>query len=148
MNQDLPPPPQELRPWYYQNLFLVVAFVLWPAWSVLILRSPWNHGNFGIISGGVAWMVLIVGGVAIFLTVQAGRWDLVVLIVPPGIVVTIALQVFWEAYKKQYLGPYLPGNGDGASGASGGQESALSQSGATPRARLRRRSRSRRSLRR
>ena len=148
MNQDLPPPPRELRPWYYQNLFLVVAFVLWPAWPVLILRSPWNSGNFGIFSGGVAWMVLIVGGVAVFKTAQAGRWDLIVLIVPPGLVLTFALQVFWAAYKKQYLGPYLPGNRNGASGASEGQESAQSQPGSTPRGRLRRRSRSRRTHRR
>jgi hypothetical protein len=146
MNQDLPPPPPELRPWYYQNLFLVVAFVLWPAWPILILRSPWNHGNFGIISGGVAWMVLIVGSVAIFLTVQAGRWDLVVLIVPPGIVLTVALQVFWASYKKRYLGPYLPRTDNGASEAPAGQESARSQQRATSKER-RRRSRSRRSSR-
>jgi len=148
MNQDLPPPPQHLRPWYYQNLFLVVAFVLWPAWSILILRSPWNHGNFGIISGGVAWMVLIVGVVAIFLTVQAGRLDLVVLMVPPGIVLTIALQVFWASYKKQHLGPYLPDYGTAASGTPDHHETAPSEQGAAPRGRPRRRSRSSRSNRR
>ena len=149
MNQDLPPPPRELRPWYYQNLFLVAAFVLWPAWPVLILRSPWHNG---ILSGGVAWCALIVGSVAVFKTAQAGRWDLIFLLVPPGVVLTIALQVYWEAYKKQYLGPYLPGNSNEAPGASAGQESAPSQSGAmpgsTPRARLRGRSRSRHSPRR
>ena len=142
MNQDLPPPPRELRPWYYQNLFLVAAFVLWPAWSVLIIRSPWHNG---ILSGGVAWAALIVGSVAGFRSIQAGSWDLIVFYYVPGIVLTIALQVFWAAYKKEYLGPYLPGN---SNGASGGQESASSQPGAapgsTPRARLRRRSRSRR----
>ncbi len=152
MSQDLPPPPRELRPWYYQNLFLAVAFVLWPAWPVLILRSPWNSGNFGILSGGVAWMILIVGAVAIFLTAQAGRWDLIVLTVPPGLVLTIALQVFWAAYKKEYLKPYLPEYNIEAYGASTGQDTAPSQPDATsqptPRARLRRRSRSRRSSRR
>ena len=144
MNQDLPPPPRELRPWYYQNLFLVVAFVLWPAWSVLIIRSPWHTGT---MSGGVAWCALIVGSVAVFKTAQVDRWDLIVLIVPPGLVLTFALQVFWESYKKQYLGPYLPEITNKAAQtteASSGQDPAPS----TPRERLRRRSRSRRSNRR
>lgn len=149
MNQDLPPPPRELRPWYYQNLFLVAAFVLWPAWPVLIIRSPWHNG---ILSGGVAWAALIVGSVAGFKSVQAGSWDLILLYYVPGFVLTIVLQVFWEAYKKEYLGPYLPGIASGASSESGGQESTASQPdptlGSTPRARLRRRSRTRRAPRR
>lgn len=148
MNQDLPPPPRELRPWYYQNLFLVAAFVLWPAWPVLIIRSPWHNG---ILSGGVAWMLLIVGSVAVFKTAQAGAWDLIALIVPPGLVLTFALQVFWASYKKQYLGPYLPeynNEKSGTTGASDRQDSVPSQPASTPRGRLRRRSRSRRSSRR
>ena len=149
MSQDLPPPPRELRPWYYQNLFLAVAFVLWPAWPVLIIRSPWHNG---ILSGGVAWCALIVGSVAGFKSVQAGSWDLIVVYYVPGFVLTFALQVFWAAYKKEYLRPYLPEYNTEAYGASTGQDTAPSQpdatSQSTPRARLRRRSRSRRSSRR
>ena len=145
MNQDLPPPPQELRPWYYQNLFLMVAFVLWLAWAVLIIRSPWHNG---ILSGGVAWAYLICGSVFVFKTVQAGAWYPVLNYLVPGLVLTVALQVFWAAYKKQYLGPYLPEYNSAASGTPEDEGSAPSQSGAmpdsTPRARLRRRSRSRR----
>ncbi len=148
MNQDLPPPPRELRPWYYQNLFLVAAFVLWPAWSLLIIRSPWHNG---ILSGGVAWATLIVGSVAIFKTAQVDRWDLIVLIVPPGLALTFALQVFWESYKKQYLAPYLPvitpavtNEASQKTEASSGQDYAPSPPGSTPRERQRRRSRSRR----
>ncbi len=148
MNQDLPPPPRELRPWYYQNLFLVVAFVLWPAWSVLIIRSPWHTGT---LSGGVAWCALIVGSVVGFKSVQAGSWDLIAIYYVPGLVLTFALQVFWASYKKQYLGPYLPvitNEAAQTTEASNGQDPAPSAPGSTPRERLRRRSRPRRSNRR
>ena len=62
------PPPQDLRPWYYQNWFLIPTFVLgwpitpvsivWPLWAVLIIRSPWHNG---IMSGALAWAMLLSG---------------------------------------------------------------------------------------
>lgn len=142
MNQDLPPPPRELRPWYYQNLFLAAAFVLWPAWSVLIIRSPWHNG---ILSGGVAWAALIVVSVGVFKTAQVGRWDLIVLLVPPGLVLTFALQVFWEGYKKQHLHQYLSQDGLEKCGSVSEITAARpSAGGSTARSRLRRRPRPRR----
>ena len=52
---------EQKRPWYYSTWFLALTFILgwpviqfsiglpvpllWPAWSILILRSPW-HRNF------------------------------------------------------------------------------------------------------
>lgn len=142
MNQDLPPPPWELRPWYYRNLFLVAAFVLWPAWSVLIIRSPWHNG---ILSGGVAWAALIVGSVAVFKTIQADGWDIIVLLLPPGLVLTLVLQVFWEGYKRQELRPYLQQTGDDAPADS---TPGPSPSESTPRSRMRRRRSTRRAPRR
>ena len=59
MNQERPPPPDELKPWYYQYWFLYPVFAFWPLWAVLILRSPWHNG---VASGAVAWAMLIVGG--------------------------------------------------------------------------------------
>ena len=146
MNQDLPPPPQQLRPWYYQNLFLVASFVLWPTWPILIIRSPWHNG---ILSGGVAWAYLICGSVLVFKSIQEGLWDLMVLMLPPGLVLTFALQVFWESYKRQDLRPYLPvSTGEESTDTGSGVPKRSVPSGSTPRSRQRRRSRSRRSPRR
>ena len=97
-------------------------------------------------------MALIVGSVLGFKFIQAGAWDVIVIYYVPGLVLTIALHVFWESYKKQYLGPYFPEYNKVVSGAPGGEETAPPRSGestgSSPRARLRRRSRSRRSPRR
>ena len=106
MNQALlPPPPEELRPWYYENLFLVAAFVLWPCWSFLILRSPWHNG---IMSGGVAWAALILGGVLGVRSVVEGSGGLVIVFYVPGIVLTLGTQIHWAGYKKQFIDPLYP----------------------------------------
>ena len=146
MTQDLPPPPQQLRPGYYQNLFLVASFVLWPTWPILIIRSPWHNG---ILSGGVAWAYLICGSVLVFKSIQGGLWDLIVLMLPPGLVLTFALQVFWESYKRQELRPYLPVSAGGeTTHTEPGTRKKGVTSASTPRSRQRRRSRSGRSPRR
>ena len=105
MSQQLAPPPKELRPWYYENLFLVAAFVLWPSWSFLILRSPWHNG---ILSGGVAWACLIVGAVLAFRSVTEGNGGVVIVFFVPGMALTVATQVHWAGYKKQFIDPLYP----------------------------------------
>ena len=55
---DPTPPPEELKPWYYQDWFIFPTVIFWPLWAVLIIRSPWHNG---LISGAVAWAMLIVG---------------------------------------------------------------------------------------
>ena len=109
------PPPAELRPWYYQNLFLAVAFVLWPSWSFLILRSPWHNG---IMSGGVAWAALILGSVAGFRSLVEGSGDIVIVFFVPGIVLTLGTQIHWAGYKRQFIDPLYPADtGQGAADA-------------------------------
>ena len=109
MNQEpLPPPPKELLPWYYQNLFLAVAFVLWPSWSILILRSPWHNG---ILSGGVAWSALIVGSILGVRSVVEGSGSLLIVFGVPGLVLTLWTQIHWSGYKRQFINPWLPALG-------------------------------------
>ena len=105
MNQEPAPPPEELRPWYYQNLFLIAAFVLPPSWSVLILRSPWHNGIF---SGGLAWACLIVGAFVAFKSVQDGSGSVVIVFIVPGLALTLATQAHWAGYKKQFIDPLNP----------------------------------------
>ena len=103
MNQEPPPPPpKELLPWYYQSLFLAVAFVLWPSWSFLILRSPWHNG---ILSGGVAWAALILGTVLGVRSVAEGSGSLVIVFYVPGLVLTLGTQIHWAGYKRQFIDP-------------------------------------------
>ena len=111
MSQERPPPPKELRPWYYQNLFLIAAFVLWPSWSFLMLRSPWHNG---ILSGGVAWAALIVGVVLGFRSVVEGSGGLVIVFYVPGLALTLVTQVHWAGYKRQFIEPLYPSVGNPA----------------------------------
>ncbi len=101
MSQERPPPPDELKPWYYQYWFLYPVFVFWPVWAVLILRSPWHNG---VASGAVAWAMLIVGGYWIgwMQLYQAGELNqFTTTIIIPGLILTIVTQVFWVRDKRK-----------------------------------------------
>ena len=95
------PPPDEFRPWYYHNMFLFLTFVLgwlmlWPVWSVLIMRSPWHNG---IISGGLAWAMLLTGGFRLWEQMQSNPTSTVVMLLP-GLALTVATQVLWSRHKR------------------------------------------------
>ena len=93
------PPPQELKPWYYQEWFMFPTAVFWPLWAILIIRSPWHNG---LISGAVAWAMLIVGGYFII-------WDqlipdqrlnpITITLIFPGLLLTLITQVHWMRYR-------------------------------------------------
>jgi hypothetical protein len=113
--QQLPPPPQELRPWYYHNWFLIPAFVLgwpitpvsivWPLWAVLIIRSPWHNG---IISGALAWAMLMTGA---FMLVRQMESDsaTAMKVLLPGVVLTVVIQVLWSKHKRALPAASLTG---------------------------------------
>lgn len=80
------------RPWFYRTWFLIVAFFLWPIWTVLIVRSPWHKSmwwkalawSFGIFGGYVilgdlsqeplaAWFPFVL--IVILLVVILSQWD-------------------------------------------------------------------------
>ena len=100
--QQLPPPPQELRPWYYRSWFLISAFVLgwplpysfvlWPVWAVLILRSPWHNG---IIPGGLAWAMLLTGAFGLVQLMRSNPSGALALLLP-GLALTVVTQVLWS----------------------------------------------------
>lgn len=101
MNRDRPPPPRELKPWYYQDWFLFPVFVFWPVWAVLILRSPWHNG---LISGAVAWAMLIVGGFEIFwlqLVESGGLSDITITLILPGLILTVLTQALWLRDRRR-----------------------------------------------
>jgi hypothetical protein len=110
MEQGQPAPPQELRPWYYKNWFLFPAFILgwpvpgipllWPMWSILIIRSPWHRG---FISGTLAWAMLMSGGAMIWLGILDSRVDpvLAVAMAAPGLVLTVITQTLWTKYRRE-----------------------------------------------
>ena len=103
--EDRSPPPSDLKPWYYQTLFLVAALVLWPSWSFLILRSPWHNG---ILSGGLAWAFLVAGGVLGFRSVMESDGSFVIVFYVPGIALTLGTQIHWAGYKRQFIDPLYP----------------------------------------
>jgi len=115
MKQPLPllVPPD--RPWYYQGWLLIIAFLLgwplpyffllWPLWSILIIRSPW-HTNF--LYRVLAWAMLFSGGVlvvrALFKAEVAPEGVLV--FVMPGLILTGVTQFLWS---RQRRGPAATG---------------------------------------
>ena len=93
------PPPLELKPWYYQEWFMFPTLVFWPLWAILIIRSPWHNG---LISGAVAWAMLIVGGYLIIWPqlIQSGRLnDFTIVLILPGLLLTVITQVHWMRYR-------------------------------------------------
>jgi len=98
------------RPWYYQNWFLIAAFLLgwplpyffllWPVWSVLIIRSPWHRGFLYQV---LAWAMLFSGGVLAarwLVQGQAAAYGVLVSIVP-GLVLTGVTQFLWTRHKRE-----------------------------------------------
>lgn len=109
MEQNQPaPPPKELKPWYYQDWFLFPVFVFWPVWAVLILRSPWHNG---LVSGAVAWAMLIVGAYIMGWEqlVQTGSLHNVALVlIIPGLVLTVVTQIQWARDKPRVMQGHRP----------------------------------------
>ena len=109
-----PPPPEQLKPWYYQYWFLYPAFMFWPVWSILILRSPWHNG---LISGAIAWAALFVGSYALYTWSIGGRDGINALlagnitppallagqIILPGILLTIITQTHWQRHRHRIM---------------------------------------------
>ena len=103
--QQPPPPPQDLRPWYYRNWFLFPAFVLgwpifqlsilWPLWAVLIIRSPWHNG---MISGSLAWAMLLTGAFVLVPLMQSNP-GAAVMVLLPCLALTVVTQVSWSKHK-------------------------------------------------
>lgn len=101
-----PPPPQDLRPWYYRNWFLIPAFVLgwpitplsivWPLWAVLIIRSPWHNS---IISGALAWAMLLTGGFELVRLVESNPGAAISRLAP-GVMLTVVTQMLWSRHKQ------------------------------------------------
>ena len=104
--QQPPPPPADLRPWYYRNWFLIPAFVLgwpivpetsilWPLWAVLIIKSPWHNG---ILSGGLAWAMIMTGGYLLVSRAGSSPGATAALLLP-GVALTVLTHVHWSKYK-------------------------------------------------
>jgi hypothetical protein len=96
-----PPPPSELKPWYYQDWFLFPAFIFWPVWAVLILRSPWHNG---LVSGAIAWAMLIVGSYLIVwrqLVQSGGLNQVTVTLIIPGLILMVVTQALWLGDRKK-----------------------------------------------
>jgi hypothetical protein len=98
------------RPWYYHNWFLIPAFIfgwpilyvsLWPAWAVLIIRSPWHTG---FITGTLSWAMLLAGGTMIVVRFREPDVNLLELaaLIAPGLVVTGITQAHWSKHKSDY----------------------------------------------
>ena len=120
MSQEQPVPQEQNRPWYYSTWFLALSFILgwpfqfsiglnvpllWPAWPVLILRSPW-HRNF--ITGTVAWAMLMSTGFLVIVQFAAidTETELHILrtaiVVAPGLIVTAITQYFWTRDRRKF----------------------------------------------
>lgn len=118
MNQAESPPPSVRRPWYYQNRFLIPAFilgwpfaypfVLWPVWALLIIRSPW-HTSLPIRA--LAWAMLITGAILVVMRFRAGEGteagttaggpEVAIILVLPGFILTVLTQLLWARYKMK-----------------------------------------------
>ncbi len=145
--EEPPPPPQELKPWYYQEWFMFPTAVFWPLWAILIIRSPWHNG---LISGAVAWAMLIVGGYLIIWPqlIQTGRLnDFTIVLIIPGLLLTLITQVHWTRYRP-VLRASLISSESVSDSAGGGRVSPASGEAAKGARRRRRGSRAGRSRRR
>lgn len=118
MSQEQSPPSNVRRPWYYQNRFLIPAFilgwpfaypfVLWPVWALLIIRSPW-HTSLPIRA--LAWAMLITGAILVVMRFRAGEGaeagttaggpEVAVILVLPGFILTVVTQLLWAKYKMK-----------------------------------------------
>ncbi len=101
MNEELPTPPNELKPWYYQYWFLYPVIAFWPLWAVLIIRSPWHNR---LVPRAVAWAMLFVGGYLIgWQQIYQNRElnDFTITILIPGVLLTGVTQILWIWDKKK-----------------------------------------------
>ncbi len=134
MAQEQPAPQEQRRPWYYSAWFLALTFILgwpiqfsiglnvpllWPAWPVLILRSPW-HRNF--ITGTVAWAMLMSGGFLVIIQFAATETEdelhilRTAIVVAPGLIVAAITQFLWTRDRRKFD---LSGSGDAAGPVEG-----------------------------
>lgn len=97
--QENPPPPTYPKPWYYQDGYLHALIIFWPLWSILILRSPWHNR---ILTGGIAWAVLFIGGFLGLKWIQAGHYQNPIVLFMPGVLMTMYIQVQWTNYKRAH----------------------------------------------
>ncbi len=119
------PPPLELKPWYYQEWFMLPTLVFWPLWAILIIRSPWHNG---LVSGAVAWAMLIVG--AYFIVVEQLIPDrslnpITITVIMPGLLLTLITQVHWARYRPVLRAGILSSSSE-ADSADGGRASTVS----------------------
>ncbi len=98
----LPTPPEELKPWYYQYWFLYPTIIFWPLWPALIIRSPWHNG---LVSGAIAWALLIVGGYLVYRRMQIGGTVALttLMLIVPGLMLTLITQIHWQFNRRQIL---------------------------------------------
>jgi len=119
MAQEQTGSPEKKRPWYYSTWFLALTFILgwpviqfsiglpvpllWPTWSILILRSPW-HRNF--ITGTVAWAMLMSGGFLVIFQFLSPDIELNPLlsgvIVAPGLLLAAYTQFLWSRDRGSF----------------------------------------------
>ncbi len=129
-------PPQELKPWYYQEWFMFPTAVFWPLWAILIIRSPWHNG---LISGAVAWAMLIVGGYFIIweqLIPDQRLNPITITLIMPGLLLTLITQVHWTRYRPVLRAGLLP---SGSPSNSAGDGRGSTDSGGAARGSRRRR---------
>lgn len=125
MSQEQSPRPTVRRPWYYQNWFLIPAFifgwpvfypfVLWPVWALLIIRSPWHTG---LPIRALAWAMLITGAILVVMRFRAGEGaeagitagdpEVAVRLVLPGFILTVITQLLWARYRMKLRAGSLP----------------------------------------
>ena len=106
-DQPAPLPPEELKPWYYQYWFFYPTIVFWPLWPILILRSPWHNG---LVSGAIAWALLIVGAYLVYQRIQLGGTIAVstLMFIVPGVIFTVVTQIHWLRNRRRILDAALP----------------------------------------
>ncbi len=110
--EEEPQGPSFPRPWYYRPEYMIPMFVFWPAWAVLVLRSPWNNN---VLLGGMAWAVFFVGAFMGLKWLQAGIYHPIMTFYVPGVLLTIFTQVQWTRYRHEMAG-------DGAATGQGSEE--------------------------
>ena len=98
---------EKLKPWYYQYWFFYPTIVFWPLWPILILRSPWHNG---LVSGAIAWALLIVGSYLVYQRVQLGGTIAVstLMFIVPGVIFTVVTQIHWLRNRRRILDAALP----------------------------------------
>ena len=105
------PPPEELKPWYYQYWFLYPTIIFWPLWSVLIIRSPWHNG---LVSGALAWAMLFVGSYLVYrgldgpaavgkLAAGDPAAIFTMQLIAPGLLLTVITQVHWQRNRRRIM---------------------------------------------